>query len=363
VLPVAGLQYRFFFPYLFAFLVGSSDDIANLLDFFASRIGRFLNPILGVLLVAYLSLGPFYYEARNNIVFLRNNITYDEDNDEYMRIGKALLNIDETEPIGIGEVGKIGMLLKNRTVIDIVGLNDRYLARNPFSTDYLDERGVNILLTFAYPRASHGVYADVYRKVGEAFEEIEEEFICIGNIRGLDVLIRREPPTLLNKSIGELRKSDDFDEGICLSITTARWSPSTYDFNIEQWSFLDLQRLETSEGYRFEVTGEDPILRSPILNLDANDYYNLFFTARIPPLVECSTFTLYFARSDAAEETEDRSIYVPFEPSNEVQTIIANTRLHPEWRDTISNLRIDPVCGMNTDRSPVQYEIMSISLH
>jgi hypothetical protein len=255
------------------------------------------------------------------------------------------------------------MLLKDRTVIDIVGLNDRYLARHPFSTDYLDDRGVNIFLTFAYPQAPHGVYADVYRKVGEAFEEIEANFICVGNIRGLDVFIRREPPSLLNKRIGELRNSDDFDEGICLSSTTARWSPRYYDLSLDQWSFTDIKQIDGREGYWFVLTGNDPILRSPLLNLDASDHYNLFFTARIPPEVECNTFTLYFTRPDAAEESEDRSIFVPFEPSNGVQTIIANTRLHPEWRDTILNLRIDPVCGMNTDRSPVQFEIMSISLH
>jgi arabinofuranosyltransferase len=363
VLPVAGLQYRFFFPYLFAVLVASGNDLANLMDFLLSKVGRFLTPILSVLLVAYICLGPFYYEARNNIAFLMNDITYDESSDEYIRIGKALLNIEESEPIGIGEVGKIGMLLKDRTVVDIVGLNDRYLARHPFSTDYLDERGINVLITFSYPRAPHGVYADVYRKVGEAFEEIEAKFICVGNIRGLDVFIRREPLTKLINLIGELRNSDDFDEGICLSSTTARWSPRTYDFNLEQWSFQDLQRLETGKGYQFEVTGEDPILRSPILNLDAKDYFNLFFTVRIPPKVECNTFTLYFMKPDANKESEDRSIYVPFEPSNEVQTIIANTRLHPEWQGTISYLRIDPVCGMNNDRSPLQFEILSISLH
>lgn len=361
VLAVAGLQYRFFFPYLFAFLIAAADDVTNLFGWLASRTSRFLLPVTAVLLVLYFCAAPFFYETRNIVTFSLNGYTYDERSDDYMRIGKTLLNLDRAEPIGIGEVGKIGMLLRNYTLVDIIGLNDAYLARHPFSTSYLDQRGVNILITFAYPGAPLGVYADVYRKVGEGFKDLEQKFTCIGNIRGFDVFVRQSPPTRPEAFVRTLSQSRDFDAGICLSKTAARWSPKSFPLNLESWSFHDVRRLDDN-SYTFQVTGNDPILSSPRLALDAQDYNNVIVKALIPPPVECHTFTLYFTREDAPAESEERSIYVPFDPAPQVQEIVANVRMHAGWRGRIERLRIDPVCGLNRDGSEIRFRIESVML-
>jgi hypothetical protein len=363
VLPVAGLQYRFFFPFLFAFVVVSSDGWIDLLTRFALRIG--MTPMFGVVVIAlaFLSLGPFPYETRNNISLLAAGSTYDENTDDYPRVGKALLNIDPGIVIGIGESGKIGMMLRKYTLVDIVGLNDRYLARHPLTSEYLDSRHVDVLVVFQYAGAPTGVYADVYRKVGEAFPQIERDFVCVGNIRGLDVLIRRRPDPFIPALVHALGRSSDFDEGICLSATTARWSAATADLPLSQWTYSQLHLARQAGGLWFEVTGDDPILRSPPLHLNARDYNNVFVTLLIPPPVSCSVFVVYFTRTDAPDESEERSIYVPFDPSDEVQTIVANVRLRPEWRGTITGLRIDPVCGLNEDGSPIGFMIDRVLLH
>ena len=139
VLAVAGLQYRFFFPYVCAFFILASDDLSDYFRMITSKTGTILGSLISTILFLFILLGPFFYETRNTIEFFIDGREYVEEIDGYMNIGKALLNIDESEPIGIGEVGKIGLLLRNYTVVDVVGLNDAYLARHPFSTKYLDE--------------------------------------------------------------------------------------------------------------------------------------------------------------------------------------------------------------------------------
>jgi hypothetical protein len=220
ILAVAGLQYRFFFPYACAFFILASDDLADYFGMITSKTGILPGSLISTILFLYILLGPFFYETRNTIEFFIDGRTYNEETDGYMNIGKAFLNIDESESIGIGEVGKIGLLLKNYTVVDVVGLNDVYLARNPFSTEYLDKRGVNILITYPYPGAPIHIFSDVYRKLGESFGDIQSKFTCVGNIEGLDVFIRSKPSSLLEKYIEQLRNSEHFKEGVCLSITT-----------------------------------------------------------------------------------------------------------------------------------------------
>jgi hypothetical protein len=362
VLAVAGLQYRFFFPYISPLLILAGNELAQFLGGFAARRGRLLAAILTTTLIAYLCLGPLFYETRNVINFFRKGVTYNEKTDAYTRIGKALLNIDPDETIGLGEVGKISLMLRDYTVVDIVGLNDRYLARNPFTAEYLDERKINILIVFAYPRAPLGVYADVYKKVGEGFEDIEKSFVCVGNIEGLDIFVRQDPPGRLNDFIERLRESKYFDEGICLSTTTARWAPHHEVLALDDWTFSELL-VENAATREFLVAGNDPIFRSPTLNLDADQFNNVIVEAVIAPPVECSTMTLYFSRTDAPQESEDRSIYVPFTPEEGTQSIVFNVRMHPEWRKTIEHIRLDPVCGLNADGSKIKITLQSVILH
>lgn len=362
VLAVAGLQYRFFFPYLFPFLIVVAEDFATTLNFIATKVGRVLAPILCTVLVFFIVVGPFFYEARNTVNFFSQGLMYNENDDNYTQIGKALLNIDPSQPIGIGEVGKIGMLLRDYTVIDVVGLNDRYLARHPFSTKYLDERGVNILITFPYPRASLGVYADVYRKLGEDFGEIEQKFVCTGHIRGLDVFVRNDP-VIVRKMLAALNQSKDFKEGVCLSDTASRWAPKFVKLTLDDWSVTDMKLIEANGVFKFRVTGNDPILRSPTLNLAADEYYNVMIRMTAPPPIECSTLVLYFTRSDAPTETDEHAIRYNFQPSDTPQTIVLNVRNNPEWRDTIEHLRVDPVCGLNKGGPRIFLEIESIVLH
>jgi hypothetical protein len=347
---------------LFAFVLIVANDFVYLLNYATATIGKVFVAITSILLIYYVSLSPFFYEARNIFNFFQQGIVYDESTDEYMRIGKTLLNISPSEPIGIGEVGKIGMLLKDYVIIDITGLNDRYLARHPFSIEYLNERNVNVLVTFAYPRAPLGVYADVYRKVGEAFEDIEQEFSCIGNIRGFDVFARRSQryPELFAQ---ELKNSTDFDQGICLSNTTARWSPKSLDLNLLHWSYWDMEPANSEPPKKnFIITGNDPIFRSENLGIQVNDYNNVSMKLRLPPGIECNTLTLYFTTTDSPTESEDRSMYIQYKPSNEFQTIVANVKMHPQWHGTLSTLRVDPVCGLNSDGSEIIVGVESITL-
>ena len=362
VLAVAGLQYRFFFPYLFPFLVIVTEDLVTALNTIGAKVGRIFAPIVCTLLVFFISAGPFFYEARNIVNFFAEDLTYNENDDPYMQIGKALLNIDKSEPIGIGEVGKIGMLLRDYTVIDVVGLNDRYLARHPFSIAYLDERNVNILITYPYPGELTGVFADVYRKLGEDFQEIEQKFICIGNIQGLDVFVRNDS-AVISKMLEALKLSKDFLEGVCLSSTASRWAPELVTLPLDSWSVTDMQLVEADQVYKFKVTGNDPILRSPALNIAADDYYNVIVNMTAPPPIECSMLVMYFTRPDAPIESEERAVRYNFQPSETPQAIALNVRNNPEWRDTISHIRIDPVCGLNKDGSPILLEIESIVLH
>jgi hypothetical protein len=177
------------------------------------------------------------------------------------------------------------------------------------------------------------------------------------------VFVRKEPPSLTQKFLLDLARSDDFDSGICLSSTTSRWSPKSVTLPLPSWTYSQLTLVSREDGFHFEVIGSDPILKSPELALGADDFNNVFVTIRIPPQVSCKTLTLYFTRTDAPGDSEDRAVYVAFEPSQDVQTIIANVRMHPEWRGTISGLRLDPVCGLNEDGSPIRLQVYSISLH
>lgn len=362
VLAVAGLQYRFFFPYLFPFLVIVTNDLVTTLNIIASKIGRIFTPVLCTILFFFIIAGPFFYEARNIVNFFAENLTYDENDDAYVQIGKALLNIDKSEAIGIGEVGKIGMLLRDYTIIDVVGLNDPYLARHPFSISYLDERNVNILVTYPYPGESIGVFADVYRNLGDGFQEIEQKFTCIGNILGLDVFVRNEY-AIIGKFLEALRQSEDFLEGVCLSSTASRWAPELVTLPVDSWSVTDMQYVEGDNSHKFSVVGNDPILRSPTLNIAADDYYNVIVNMTAPPPIDCSSLVLYFTRTDAPIESEEKAIRYSFRPSDTIQSMALNVRSNPEWRDIIAHIRIDPVCGLNQDGSPIFLEIESIILH
>lgn len=361
VLAVAGLQYRFFYPYLPGFVILGAQEIAKVLTKTA-QINRGVAAVVGIFILVFLSLAPFFYETRNNLNFFISGAQYKEEDDSYMQIGKALLNIDSSEAIGSGEAGKIGMLLRDYTVIDIVGLNDRYLALNPFSTEYLDQRGVNIFVTYPYPGELRGVFADVYRKVGEGFNNIEKSFLCIGNLNELDVFVRNSPISLPEKYTKVLSANKTFKAGICNSNTTARWAPQRMDLPLENWSLFDLSLVDPST-HKLQVTGEDPLLRSGNLNIEADRFNNVVITLQVPPPVDCPTLTLYFTRNDATDESEKRSIRINFTPSNSFQTIIANVRNHKEWNGIISHLRVDPVCGMNKGQEPILFVIKSILLN
>lgn len=217
------------------------------------------------------------------------------------------------------------------------------------------------MVTYPYPGSPINIFGDVYRKLGEGLEDIENKFICVGNIEGLDVFIRSTPRSLLEDNIDKFRKSEYFNEGVCLSATTSRWDQNFLELQLENWSYSDLKFLGKNGGYNFRVTGSNPLLRSPVLNLDANDYYNLYVRILAQPPIECNTSVMYFTRTDALNESEDRSIPITFEPSTDFQFIVVTVRNHPEWRDTIHEIRIDPVCGMNSDGTPIKFEIDSVT--
>lgn len=368
VLAVAGLEYRFFYPYLFGFLIVGADEFASLLDLGSAQdqlLLRLATSVSGILILGYLCLGTSFFTTSNNLTAFMRGDTYHEAYDAYPQIGHALLNIDRSEPIGIGEVGKIGMLLRDYTVVDVVGLNDRYLALNPFSMEYLDQRGVNILFAFPYPRAPWGVYADVYYKLGQGFEQIEEKFSCVGHIGGLDVFIRTSPHRMLEKFLPLLKQSQHFREGVCESTTSQRWAPYTVNVSLKGWQVSDLKPLD-EEGRRYAPTASYPILRSPVLNIPADRFYNVIVNAVLPKPADCRVFILYFSRTDAPEESPQRSMIVGYEPGPDPQAIVFNVRKHPEWKGTISQLRLDPLdpyCKANLDKIPTQIEIQNVILH
>jgi hypothetical protein len=198
--------------------------------------------------------------------------------------------------------------------------------------------------------------------LGEDFHEIEQNFVCTGNIQGLDVFVRNDS-VIISKMLDALKHSKDFIEGVCLSATASRWAPQFVTLPIDSWIVSDMKLVEANKVNKFEVTGNDPILRSPTLNLTADDYFNVIVNMTAPPPIECSMLVLYFTRSDSPIETEDMAIRYNFQPSDAPQAIALNVRNNPEWRGTIAHLRIDPVCGLNKDGSPIFLEIESIILH
>lgn len=131
----------------------------------------------------------------------------------------------------------------------------------------------------------------------------------------------------------------------------------------KDWSFSDIQIIGTNTlSLTLQVTGKDPIFRSPALNLKAADYNYITIIAVIPPPVECPILTLYFTTSNTPTESESRAIYLPFKPSREPLNFVINTHANPEWRGIISGLRIDPVCGLNSNGSAIKFKIESVAL-
>ena len=288
---------------------------------------------------------------------------YYEPGDTYTNLGKALLNVDPAQSVGIGEVGKVGMLLRDYTVVDITGLNDRTLARSPLTLEYLNQRGVNLLLTFPYPREALGPFADVYRKVGLAFPQIESAFTCIGFIQPLDVFVRQDPPQNVENMLTWLRKSPIFQEGVCKSITLSRWSPRQTVLPLAGWQAKDMLALNDGAPRQYQASGDDPMLISPGLSIDTAAYNNLFITLKTLTPVDCPSLTVYFKRQGDDQDSETRSVHVDFTPTGEPQTLFANLRANPNWNGTLTGLRIDPVCGQNRQGEPARLEVTQIELH
>jgi hypothetical protein len=108
-------------------------------------------------------------------------------------------------------------------------------------------------------------------------------------------------------------------------------NPQFVTLPIEGWSFTDMQLVEADKVYKFKVTGNDPVLRSPTLKIAADDYYNVIVNMTAPPPIECSMLVLYFTRPEAPIEAEERAIRYNFKPSDTSQAIALNVRNYPEW--------------------------------
>ncbi len=128
-----------------------------------------------------------------------------------------------------------------------------------------------------------------------------------------------------------------------------------------QYSGLELTNTDLSQPW-FRVTNEDPILRSPVLTLPAQDYKYFVVKALMVSPIECKNLTFYFTTNDAPLESESRSIYVPYTPNPISQSFVIPVYLHPEWRGLISTIRLDPVCGLNHDGSAVGVQVESVTL-
>ncbi len=133
---------------------------------------------------------------------------------------------------------------------------------------------------------------------------------------------------------------------------------------LSEWQYSGLELVNTDPSqYELRVTGEDPISRSPVLNLPAEDYNYLIVKVILSPPIECKILTFYFTTNGAPTESELRSIYIPYNPSPISQNYVFPVYLHPEWRGLISTIRLDPVCGLNSDGSEVKFQIESVTLH
>jgi arabinofuranosyltransferase len=361
VLPVAGNQYRFFIPFLFAFIVAASGDLVTLLSRVVQQLGTVLTLGLALATISLFYVAPFIYTVLPRVNALTQNQIYDETRDYYMRTGRVLQLLPSNTVIGIGEVGKIGMLLKDYTVIDIIGLNDTDLAHHPFSGAYLDSRGVNVLVTIAYPGQQRGIYEMVYRSVGEHFSDIEDRFVCIGGIDDhfyFDVFVRRTGDRSPDDYAAILGQNRDFKLGACQSTTSALWTPAPkMPIDLEmirsQWSTSGLTiQPSLDRGLELQPLNSDPQLRSPNLDFSAADYSGVTVNFIAQPSLQCRIFSVYFTRPDDTIETESKGLTLSFVPSGKPQGLFFNFSNNSEWRGSIHTLRFRPSCRTN-DSNPL----------
>ena len=144
--------YRFLQPtFAIAYVVGTV-PIVVLLRLIANPRQRVLAQLAIVLLA--LGLQPAPYKVRGQAA-LRSSYTWNHLLKEGVSsklttpkssVGKWLMDsLPADAVIATGQCGEIPYYSELETV-DLRGLNDRYLARNPLSYDYLERRGVSTVI-------------------------------------------------------------------------------------------------------------------------------------------------------------------------------------------------------------------------
>ncbi len=129
-------------------------------------------------------------------------------------------------------------------------------------------------------------------------------------------------------------------------------SPPSWDFEAEGdpegWAPRhDLEPFEVKGGIlRTKSTGPDPYMVGPPIRADARRYKRFCLKMRlVMPKGTSPVGQLFWARMDERYFTEPKSVKFPLKPDGQFYVYCLDLEGHPEWRGTITRLRLDPGSG------------------
>jgi Leucine-rich repeat (LRR) protein len=126
-----------------------------------------------------------------------------------------------------------------------------------------------------------------------------------------------------------------------------------YDFTYtdNMWDQANVIRLigTSNEGVEYKVTGGDPILKTPMLSLPADDYSEI--------KVEMATYNhvaqVFFVRYDMPAWSSGMRYDMPTINDGQMHTYTIDLTSHPLWDKNITQIRFDPVWTQGGDNRVV----------
>lgn len=120
------------------------------------------------------------------------------------------------------------------------------------------------------------------------------------------------------------------------------------DGDAEGWAEThDLAPFQVSGGtLRTRSTGGDPYMTSPLIRAEANRYpfVSLRMKVKIPP-GGVPDGQIFWTREDDPYTSEQKSMHFPLIPDGEFHIYNVKVADSPEWRGTITQIRLDPGSG------------------
>jgi len=141
-----------------------------------------------------------------------------------------------------------------------------------------------------------------------------------------------------------------------------------YDFNTdgnkEGWTTQNLNDLAAggpSGGlWVMSVPGNDPLMLSPQLNIDASAYSKIMIKmANDHNPADSSILQVFWTRSDSTGFTESKSSLISVSNAGGWATYTLNVGSNAEWRGEITQIRVDPILSGDNHSVGIDYIIIA----